>query len=78
MCDVFQPQGVAMSSASSLLFPFGSPSTMGVVALCYVSMAMIAPHVTMGGMFINMYSDLENAELIVVWGGQLRHRLPSP
>jgi anaerobic selenocysteine-containing dehydrogenase len=24
MCDVFQPQGVAVSSASSLLFPFGS------------------------------------------------------
>ena len=68
MCDVFQPQGVAVSSASSLLFPFGSPNTMGVGALCYVSMAMIAPHVTMGGMFINMFSDLEHAELIVVWG----------
>jgi anaerobic selenocysteine-containing dehydrogenase len=68
MCDVFQPQGVAVSSASSLLFPFGSPNTMGVGALCYVSMAMIAPHVTMGGMFINMFSDLEHAELIAVWG----------
>ena len=68
MCDVFQPRDVAVSSASSLLFPFGSPNTMGVGALCYVSMAMIAPHVTMGGMFINMFSDLENAELIVVWG----------
>ncbi len=68
MCDVFHPQGVAVSSASSLLFPFGSPNTMGVGALCYVSMAMIAPHVTMGGMFINMFSDLEHAELIVVWG----------
>ena len=68
MCDVFQPQDVAVSSASSLLFPFGSPNTMGVGALCYVSMAMIAPHVTMGGMFINMFSDLEQAEMIVVWG----------
>jgi cysteine desulfurase NifS len=68
MCDVFQPQGVAVSSASSLLFPFGSPNTMGVGALCYVSMAMIAPHVTMGGMFITMFSDLEQADLIVVWG----------
>ena len=68
MCDIFQPEDVAVSSASSVLFPFGSPNTMGVGALCYVSMAMIAPHVTMGGMFINMYSDIENAELIVVWG----------
>ena len=67
-CDVFQPKGVAVSSASSVLFPFGSPNTLGVGALCYVSFAMIAPHVTMGGMIINMFSDLENADLIVVWG----------
>ena len=68
MCDIFQPRDVAVSSASSVLFPFGSPNTMGVGALCYVSIAMIAPHVTMGGMLINMFSDLEKAELIVVWG----------
>ena len=68
MCDVFQPKDVAVSSASSVLFPFGSPNTLGVGALCYVSFAMIAPHVTMGGMLINMFSDIEHAELIVVWG----------
>lgn len=68
MCDVYQPKGVAISSASSILFPFGSPNTMGVGSLCYVSFAMIAPHVTMGGMLMNMFSDIENAELIVVWG----------
>ncbi|MFH1057876.1 MAG: aminotransferase class V-fold PLP-dependent enzyme [Pseudomonadota bacterium] len=68
MCDLFQPRGVAVSSASSLLFPFGSPNTMGVGALCYVSYAMIAPHVTLGGMHITMFSDIDNAELIVVWG----------
>ena len=67
-CDVFQPKGVAVSSASSVLFPFGSPNTLGVGALCYVSFAMIAPHVTAGGMMINMFSDLENADLIVIWG----------
>jgi cysteine desulfurase NifS len=68
MCDIYQPKGVAVSSASSVLFPFGSPNTLGVGALCYVSFAMIAPHVTMGGMLINMFSDIDNAELIVVWG----------
>ena len=67
-CDMYQPKGVAVSSAASVLFPFGSPNTLGVGALCYVSFAMIAPHVTMGGMFINMFSDIENAKLIVVWG----------
>jgi cysteine desulfurase NifS len=68
LCDMFQPAGVAVSSASSVLFPFGSPNTLGVGALCYVSFAMIAPHVTMGGMAINMFSDIENAQLIVIWG----------
>ncbi len=68
LCDMFQPEGVAVSSASSVLFPFGSPNTMGVGALCYVSFAMIAPHVTMGRMLINMFTDTENAELLVVWG----------
>lgn len=68
MCDVFQPAGVAVSSASSVLFPFGSPNTLGVGALCYVAFAMIAPHVTMGSMYIDMYPDIENARLIVIWG----------
>jgi cysteine desulfurase NifS len=68
LCDMFQPAGIAVSSASNVLFPFGSPNTMGVGALCYVSFAMIAPHVTMGRMLVNMFFDLENAESIVVWG----------
>jgi anaerobic selenocysteine-containing dehydrogenase len=68
LCDVFQPAGVAVSSASSVLFPFGSPNTLGVGALCYVAFAMIAPHVTMGSMYIDMFSDIENAGLIVIWG----------
>jgi len=68
LCDIFQPKGVAVSSASNILFPFGSPNTMGVGALCYVSFAMIAPHVTMGRMLINMFADMENADLLLVWG----------
>ncbi len=67
-CDLFTPADVAVSSAASVLFPFGSPNTLGVGALCYVSFAMIAPHVTMGSMYINMFSDIENAKLIVIWG----------
>ena len=68
LCDMYQPKGIAVSSASNILFPFGSPNTMGVGALCYVSFAMIAPHVTMGRMLINMFTDMENAEMLVVWG----------
>jgi cysteine desulfurase NifS len=76
LCDVYQPKGVAVSSASSVLFPFGSPNTMGVGALCYVAYGMIAPHVTLGRMFINMFSDIENSELIVVWGTNPATDLP--
>jgi len=68
LCDIFQPAGIAVSSASSVLFDFGSPNTMGVGALCYVSFAMIAPHLTMGRMLVNTFVDIENAELLVVWG----------
>ena len=68
LCDIFQPKGVVVSSASNVLFPFGSPNTMGVGALCYVSLHMIAPHVTMGRMQTNMFADIENAEMVVVWG----------
>jgi len=59
---------VPISSAASVLFPFGSPNTLGVGALCYVAFAMIAPLVTMGSLYIHMLSDIENADLIVVWG----------
>lgn len=76
LCDVFQPKGVAVSSASSVLFPYGSPNTMGVGALCYVSSGMIAPHVTMGKMLIDMFSEVEHSELIVVWGANPATDLP--
>ncbi len=68
LCDVFQPAGVAVSSASSVLFPFGSPNTLGVGALCYVAFAMIAPHVTMGAMLLGLDADIDQAELVVLWG----------
>jgi len=68
MCDLLQPAGVAVSSASSVLFPFGSPNTLGVGALCYVSFAMIAPHSTLGELYITMDTDLEQADLVVLWG----------
>ncbi len=78
LCDMYQPKGVAVSSASSVLFRFGSPNTMGVGALCYVSFAMIAPHLTMGRMLVNMFGDLENAEMIVVWGANPSTDSPPP
>ncbi len=76
LCDVFQPKGVAISSASSILFPFGSPNTMGVGALCYVAYGMIAPDVTCGKMLFEMFNDLDHSEMIVVWGTNPSTDLP--
>ena len=33
---MYQPKGVAVSSASNVLFPFGSPNTIGVGALWFL------------------------------------------
>jgi len=75
-CDIFQPADVLVSSASSVLFPYGSPNTMGVGALCYVSYGMIAPHVTFGKILTEMYNDIENSDLVVVWGTNPATDLP--
>jgi anaerobic selenocysteine-containing dehydrogenase len=66
--EMFAPAGTAESSANAVLFPFGSPNTSGVGALCYVSYGMIAPRACFGAYMLDMEEDLEQAELILVWG----------
>jgi len=68
LCDMYQPKGVTVSSASNVLFKFGSPNTTGVGALCYVAFAMIAPHVTMGRMQNNINFNYEKADILIIWG----------
>jgi anaerobic selenocysteine-containing dehydrogenase len=68
LCDMLTPAGVRETSAWNILFPFGSPNTTGVGAICYVSHGMIAPATTDGVWEVDTYADLENADLIVVWG----------
>ncbi|CAN5869640.1 molybdopterin-dependent oxidoreductase [soil metagenome] len=66
--EMFAPAGTAESSANAVLFPFGSPNTSGVGALCYVSYGMIAPRACFGEYMMNMTEDMDNADLILVWG----------
>ena len=66
--DAYQLKGSEIYLASNILFPFGSPNTFGVGAPCYTSLGVLAPKVTMGCLHIDMYSDLDNADLILVWG----------
>lgn len=66
--ELFAPDGTVESSANSVLFPFGSPNTTGVGSLCYVSYGMVASRATFGDYLRNVYEDIENASLILVWG----------
>jgi len=66
--DVFQVGGSEIYLATSVLFPFGSPNTFGVGAPCYTSLGVLAPKTTLGCLHTDMYSDLDNSDLIVVWG----------
>ena len=66
--DIYQLKGSEIYLASSVLFPFGSPNTFGVGAPCYASLGVLAPKLTMGCRHIDMFSDVDNADLILVWG----------
>jgi anaerobic selenocysteine-containing dehydrogenase len=66
--ELLSPAGVRESSAWTLLFPFGSPNTTGVGAICYVAHGIIAPATTFGVWDIDTFADIENSDLIVVWG----------
>ena len=66
--DIHQLKGSEIYLASSILFPFGSPNTFGVGAPCYTSLGVLAPKLTMGCRHIDMFSDVDNSDLIIVWG----------
>lgn len=66
--DVFQLKGSEIYLASSILFPFGSPNTFGVGAPCYTSLGVLAPKLTMGCLHTDMFSDVDNSDLVIVWG----------
>lgn len=69
LCHLMTPAGVRESSAWSIFFPLGSPNTTGVGSICYVAHGVIAPAVTYGVWDVDTFADIENAELVVVWGG---------
>jgi anaerobic selenocysteine-containing dehydrogenase len=66
--EAFAPSGTVESSANSVLFPFGSPNSTGVGSLCYVSYGMIAPRACFGTYMREMTEDIDNADLILLWG----------
>ncbi|MDP6622581.1 MAG: molybdopterin-dependent oxidoreductase, partial [Alphaproteobacteria bacterium] len=68
LCEAFGPARTSETSANGVLFPFGSPNATSVGALCYASYGMIAPEASFGLHIRELFEDIENADLILVWG----------
>lgn len=66
--DAFKLKEAEIYLASSILFPYGSPNTFGVGSPCYTSLGVLAPKLTTGCLHIDMFSDVDNSDLIFVWG----------
>lgn len=56
------------SVANKLLLPFGSPNIASTGSLCYVSFGILAPMANFGLPGACLTPELENSNLIVVWG----------
>ncbi len=66
--ETFPPTRTSESCANSILFPFGSPNSTGVGALCFTSYGMIAPQACFGEHVRHLDDDIDNADLILIWG----------
>jgi anaerobic selenocysteine-containing dehydrogenase len=66
--EAFAPAGTIESSANAVLFPLGSPNATGVGSLCYAAYGMLASRACFGDYIRNMDEDVDNADLILVWG----------
>lgn len=68
LTDLFGARGMAMQGVSGFLFPFGSPNCTGCSSVCYVSYGVFASLSTLGVLMYSTFADLENTDLIVLWG----------
>jgi anaerobic selenocysteine-containing dehydrogenase len=68
LTDVFGTGGIPVQGTSGYIFPFGSPNSAGVSSICYVSYGIFASVTTLGAQMQAIYSDFDNADLVVVWG----------
>ncbi len=68
LTDLFAARGMAMQGVSGFLFPFGSPNGTGCSSVCYVSYGVFASLSTLGVLMQSTFADLQNTDLIVLWG----------
>lgn len=66
--QMFTPAVKGFACGSSIFMPLGSPNAFSVGSVCFCSYGVLAPLATFGLPIGVVEPDLEEAEIIVVWG----------
>ena len=68
LCENFFTAGTSESSGNAMLAPLGSPNVSGAGSFCWASMGLLAPTACFGTHIRELKEDVDNADLILVWG----------
>lgn len=67
--QMFTPKESGHTVGNTVFMPLGSPNAFSVGSMCWVSYGMIAPMTTFGGPMGALKADVENADVVLLWGG---------
>ncbi|MBW2146382.1 MAG: molybdopterin-dependent oxidoreductase [Deltaproteobacteria bacterium] len=68
MVQMFRPAPRGGGATFTLFMPLGSPNAFTVGTLCFVSYGMLAPMTLFGRAMRTIQPDLENSDVIFIWG----------
>ena len=66
--QMFTAKQQGFSIGNSLFVPLGSPNAFSVGSICYLSYGVLAPLATFGLPMVMLQPDLENADVVFIWG----------
>ena len=66
--QMFTPKEKGFPAGNSIFMPLGSPNAFSVSSLCYFAYGVLGPVATFGAPIGILEPDLEDAEIIFVWG----------
>ncbi len=66
--QMFTPKEKGFAVGSSIFMPLGSPNAFSVGSVCWVSYGLMAPITTFGRPMGMLQPDVENADVIFLWG----------
>ena len=66
--QMFTPKEMGFPVGNSLFMPLGSPNAFSVGSICYLAYGVLGPIATFGAPMGILEPDLENADIIFVWG----------